>query len=154
MEPLVSVFNQLSTKVSEYKKICPEVSKADVGWHIAHSTIVVKQIIEQLEKSTPENYKWTFNKARFFVFAMNKIPRGKAKAPNSVQVDGEITTEILQKFIEKANEKLNLLASMHPKQNFVHPFFGMLDLKGTKKVLLMHTAHHIQIINDIIKKAQ
>jgi hypothetical protein len=151
MEKLSALFDELATKIEYHEKINPIVSSASVGWHIAHATLAGKQIIEQLEKSEPANYKWKFNKARFFVFLMNKIPRGKAKAPKSVQIDEGFTKESLNNYIAIIQQKIKVLNEMDNKKNFIHPFFGMLNLKETIKTLEIHTNHHIKIIYDIIK---
>lgn len=34
---------------------------------------------------------------------------------------------------------------------FKHPYFGNLNVKDAIKMLKLHTRHHIDIINDIIK---
>jgi hypothetical protein len=154
MEKLSSIIDELSSKIDQYEKINAKISSASVGWHIAHSTIVIKQIVEQLEKSEPATYKWKFSMPRLIVFLMNKIPRGKAKAPKSVQVDDNFTIEILKKYIDVAKEKVKLLDSMDSKKNFLHPYFGMLRTKSTLKFLLIHTNHHLQIIDDAIKASK
>lgn len=154
MENLSALFDELTTKIEFHEKINAAVSSASVGWHIAHTTLAAKQIIEQLEKSDPANYKWKFNTARFFVFLMNKIPRGKGKAPKSVQVEECFTIDSLNRYITIIQEKVKVLDTMEAKKNFLHPYFGMLHSKATVKTLLIHTNHHIKIINDIIKDAK
>jgi hypothetical protein len=154
MQQLSSIIDELSSKIKQHEKINSAVSLASVGWHIAHSTIVIKQIIEQLEKSDPAVYKWKFSMPRLVVFLMNKIPRGKGKAPKSVLVDDKFTIETLKKYITVAREKVKLLDSFNPKKNFQHPYFGMLHVKSTLKFLLIHTNHHMQIIDDVINAAK
>lgn len=151
MKKLLILFDELATKVEYHEKINPAISSASVGWHIAHATLAAKQIIEQLEKSDPANYRWKFNTPRFFVFLMNKIPRGKGKAPKSVQVEEDFTVDSLNRDITLIHEKVKILDTMDIKKNFLHPYFGMLHLKSTIKTLQIHTNHHIGIINDIIK---
>ncbi len=154
MQKLFSLIDELSNKIEQHEKINSKISSASVGWHIAHSTIVVKQIVEQLEKSDPAVYKWKFSMPRSIVFLMNKIPRGKGKAPKSVQVEDNFTIERLKKFIDIAQEKATMLDGMDDKKNFQHPYFGMLHVKSTLKFLLIHTNHHIQIIDDVIKASK
>jgi hypothetical protein len=150
MQQLLSLINVLSSKIEQQEKINVDVSSVSVGWHIAHSTIVIKQIVEQLEKSDPATYKWKFSLPRFIVFFMNKIPRGKGKAPQSVQVDDNFTIESLKKYITLAQEKAKMLNDMDAEKNFLHPYFGMLNVKSTIKFLQIHSNHHIQIIDDVI----
>jgi hypothetical protein len=151
MESLSELIDKLSAQVKYHDKINTTISSASVGWHIAHSTLVIKQIIEQLEKSDSTNYKWKFNTPRFFVFLMNKIPRGKGKAPKAVQIDEVFTVESLHKYLIGIKEKTLILSGLDKNKNFTHPYFGMLNLKHTIKTLQIHTKHHIEIINDIVK---
>ncbi len=150
MQQLFLLIDDLSNKIEQHEKINATVSSATVGWHIAHSTIVIKQIVEQLEKSDGTAYKWKFSMPRFIVFLMNKIPRGKGKAPQSVQVDDNFTIEILKKYIAVAQQKAKMFVGMDERKNFQHPYFGMLNVKSTIKFLKIHTKHHIQIIEDVI----
>jgi hypothetical protein len=41
---------------------------------------------------------------------------------------------------------------MSSDKYFDHPYFGNLRLNKTIKFLEIHTKHHLEIINDIIKK--
>ncbi|MEM8765466.1 MAG: hypothetical protein AAGD88_16715, partial [Bacteroidota bacterium] len=46
----------------------PAVSKADVAWHIDHSLKTINKIYEELEKSNPEEYQYTFSFSRICIF--------------------------------------------------------------------------------------
>jgi hypothetical protein len=150
MDNLENLIDTLSIKVTDFEKINTKISSVSVGWHIAHSTLVIKQIIEQLEKSDIKDYKWEFNLSRFFVFSLNKIPRGKGKAPKSVQIEDDFTIENLKKYLEIAKSKVIQINTLQNNSYFTHPFFGKLNLKASKKMLQIHTKHHIKIIEDII----
>jgi hypothetical protein len=126
------------------------VSSSNVGWHIQHSLLVIIKIIESVQQSDPLKFKREFNLNRIIVFAMNGFPRGKAKAPASVLPEEIITEETIIQTMEKANKALAQLSECAPNQYFVHPYFGKLNVKGTHKILKIHTHHHIKIIKDII----
>ena len=60
-------------------------------------------------------------------------------------------TDELKKDIQLLKSRLAVLDSLKPGNFVIHPKFGHLNLKATKKMLKLHTRHHIDIINDIIK---
>jgi len=151
MEKLKKLIQDLESKIQNQEMLNPTISKSSVGWHIEHTLLTMNLVIGALQKSNPENYKRTFNFYRVLVFAMNKIPRGKAKAPKIVQPKEDSNIESLKSHLEKAKIKLAELNSISSKNYFEHPYFGHLTLKPTIKFLEIHTNHHLQIINDIIK---
>ena len=40
--------------------------------------------------------------------------------------------------------------SLDKNTHFPHPFFGILNKKETENFLVLHTKHHLMIINDIL----
>jgi len=150
MQKLSSLLSHLQTQMLNHQKLNSSISQSNVGWHIEHSFMVIINITEVLKKSDPANYKWKFSFARTYVYTFNKIPRGRGKAPKSVQPKDEITLESLNSNLAKAQLKIQELEKLHPKSNFIHPYFGMLNLKQTIKFLNLHTLHHLKIIQDIV----
>lgn len=104
MDKLEELIKILERKTHNWEKFNPEISGSPVGWHIEHSLLAVNNIITALQNSDPENYIWKFNPTRVLVMTLNKIPRGKAKAPKSVQPEDSITIEILNAHINKTFE--------------------------------------------------
>ena len=151
MTQLSTLINELETKIPHCEKINTAVSQAPVGWHIQHSLLVALQIINAVEKSNPADYRWKFNGSRLLVFTLNKFPRGRGKAPESVKPKEAFNTDDLNKDFQWLKTRLHVLATLQPNNYFKHPLFGNLNLKGTIKMLQIHTKHHIDIINDIIK---
>lgn len=151
MTRLTALVNELETKIQHVEKINVTVSKEPVGWHIQHCLLVGLQIINAVEKSNPADYKYKFSLPKFLVYTLNKIPRGKAKAPESVRPKETFNTDDLKKDIQLLKNRLAILATLQPNSYFKHPYFGNLNLKATVKMLKLHTKHHIHIINDIIK---
>jgi hypothetical protein len=150
MQALLSLLNTLETKIPYHEKINVSVSQSSVGWHIEHSLLAAIRIIAVLKKSNPDEYKWIFNFPRLYVYTLNKIPRGRGKAPQSVQPAGEITRQTLTDSLAVAKQKVAELHSLHPRSNFMHPYFGKLNVKATIKFLKIHTQHHLKIIDDIV----
>jgi hypothetical protein len=150
MEALQRLIAELELKIPEYTRRNEAISAGDIGWHIQHTCLVATRIINALKASDPSKYKWKYNWKRSYVFLINKIPRGKIKAPASVFPKDNITFETIQQAIGNAKDELNSLASMETSHYFNHPFLGDLDVKRTKKFLVLHTRHHLKIINEII----
>jgi hypothetical protein len=151
MEKLKKLIHDLESKIPNQEMLNTSISKSSVGWHIEHTLLTTNLVIEALQKSNPENYKWTFNFYRVLILTMNKIPRGKARAPKIVQPKEDFNIESLKKHLEKGKTKLTEIDAIGSTNYFEHPYFGHLKLKPTIKFLEIHTNHHLQIINDIIK---
>jgi hypothetical protein len=151
MEKLKKLIQDLESKIPNQEVINPTISKSSVGWHIEHTILTINLVIGALQKSNPENYKWTFNFYRILILTMNKIPRGRARAPKVVQPKEDFNIESLKNHLEKGKTKLAELDTISDKNYFEHPYFGHLKLKPTIKFLKIHTNHHLKIINDIIE---
>ncbi len=151
MSILEKLLNEIEVLIPKQETLNPSISKTSVGWHIEHSLLTINLIIEAVKKSNPEEYKWKFNSSRILVLSIGKIPRGRAKAPEVVQPKLEFNSESLMKHLLKVKQKLIILKSLNNDHHFSHPYFGKLNLKQTIKFLKIHTQHHINIMNDIIK---
>jgi hypothetical protein len=135
--------------VPDAEKNNPAVSSVPAGWHIAHALMVIIKITEALAHSDPERYAWKFNLPRVLAFTLNRFPRGRARAPESVKPDMSRTTDFEALFVQ-AGHAIEKLKNLHPDQHFVHPVFGMLNKKNTFIMLDIHTRHHLAIIQDIV----
>jgi hypothetical protein len=151
MPNLEALLHQLEVNFKHLDKENLEISKANVGWHLSHCTLVINGIITTLSKSNPADYKWSFNFNRMAVFALKKFPRGRGKAPKTVQPQNENTIENLEKYLAKTREKLIELNAMPNDVYFKHPYFDNLKKKQTITFLEIHTKHHLDIIRDILK---
>jgi hypothetical protein len=150
MNELAMLIGELESRISQSEKLNTAVSPASAGWHIEHVLLVTSQIIDAIKKSAPQEYKWQFSLPKIFVFTMNKIPRGKAKAPKSVVPGAPMTATDLKKNVQAVKGKVSELSLLQPNNYFKHPYFGNLNLKATVKMLKIHTRHHLSIIDDII----
>jgi hypothetical protein len=83
---------------------------------------------------------------------MNKIPRGKVRAPKSVQPKESFNTESLKQHLEVSKINLEKLNTLNANSYFEHPFLGHLKLKSTIRFIKLHTQHHYNIIKEIIEK--
>jgi hypothetical protein len=151
MHKLLKQIKELESKIPNQEDYNPEISKSNLGWHIEHILLTNKMILEAVEKSNPADYTWSFKLPRIVVFTMNKIPRGRAKAPKVV-VPKTYDEQTLLEHLKIVTLKIQGLENMSSDKYFDHPYFGNLRLNKTIKFLEIHTNHHLEIINDIIKK--
>ena len=151
MENLHKLITQLESEITQHETVNLQASTGSVGWHIAHSLKTIDQIVTACKTSNPKEYQSKFNFKRFLIVdVLNKIPKGKVKAPKLVRPEGEISKESLE--FNLKNIKANLVAWNELDKNafFKHPFFDDLNKKATEKFLMLHTHHHFKIINDIL----
>jgi len=152
MKKLLQLIQQLENQVDNYEKINSTISQSSIGWHLDHSLLVINGIINQVKNSNPNEYHWKFNWKRTYIKTINKIPRGKGKAPKIVQPTETTSIETLQTKIALAKKNIQELEHLPPNSHFVHPYFGNLNLKTTLWFLELHTKHHLKIIFDISNK--
>ncbi len=145
----VALLQQLETYIPVYQKKNTAVSNENLGWHIAHSCMVINTITNAIVHSNPAKAKPVFSASFYWFLLTNHIPRGKAKAPNIVIPGKTITkTEIVTQ-IELAKANLQTLASTQKQKYFTHPIFGDLNVPKTLRFFIVHTNHHLKIIRDI-----
>ena len=152
MEKLNTQLDTIATKIAFHNSKNTAVSKSDVAWHLDHILKVINGISGVVKKSNPEKFKSSFNFKRILVLSLGKIPRGKARAPETVISKGEISLDDLNSQLEKAKIAIQELANCNAKSNFSHPYFGDLNLKQTIRFLEIHNHHHLKIVDDILKK--
>ena len=151
MKPLHHILLQLENHIPNLDKTNSKVSNSTVGWQIDHCLLVINGIIEQLEISNPKEYQPKWNFPKFMVFTTGKIPRGKAKAPKVVIPTQVATQEELKDKLETAKNNILKLISFSENSFFKHPFFMDLNVMQTEKFLVIHTQHHLKIIQDILR---
>ncbi|MBS1743487.1 MAG: hypothetical protein JST81_10655 [Bacteroidetes bacterium] len=151
MKKIIQLIDKLDSLSENAATVNTSISKVPVAWHIEHVLMATILIIDQLHKSDPSLYKWKFNKNRFLVFCLNRIPRGKATAPTVVMPKNNISMGRLKKLIEIAREKAETTDQLQSNQFIVHPHLGMLNVSGARKFMCIHLAHHIKIIRDIAR---
>ena len=150
MDKLKNTVQQLLSYTKEGNSLNEKVSNANIGWHIDHCIMVLNGVFTQLEKSYEKAFKSSFNKNRFIVFLTNKIPVGKAKAPEVVKPTEAFSQDKTIFYGEKAIQKLEASINWPANKYFKHPFFGLLNKKQTIRFLDIHTNHHLKIIKKII----
>lgn len=151
MKSLNSLIVELELFLPHIERIKESISKASVGWHLEHSLLALVKMISAVEYSDPKEFKVSFNWKRSLVLAIGKMPRGKAKVPNYVKPGVAISEATIRPLLEKAKQKVTSFETLNNDKYFTHPVFGDVQLKKTRKIIAIHTVHHINIIKDILK---
>ena len=152
MQTIQYQIQQLQSHIPDYATTNAAVSSASVGWHINHCLLVYTKISDALQHSDPALFKSSFNFKKLIVYTFKRIPRGRGKAPKTVQPQNILLPDELQLQLQKAIDKTNALKQLNPFHYFEHPYFGNLNVKETIKFLAIHSNHHLKIINDILKE--
>lgn len=150
MKSLATLINELENKLPFVEQKKETVSQVTVGWHIEHSLLALIKMISAVEHSNPADYKWKFNLKRSIVLGLGKIPRGKARVPDSVKPAGEISVDNINSLLEKAKQKAASFEKLEQDKFFTHPVFGDVQVKQARSIIAIHTYHHLKIINDIV----
>ena len=151
MQKLSNLIDELASYIPQLEARNEAVSASSVGWQIEHSLLVISSVIDGVQRSDPSKYKWSFRPIKYLIFWRGKIPRGKAKAPKVVIPTQVATQEELFAKLAAAKNNVLKLDSFSENQFFNHPYFKDLNVKQTKKFLMIHTKHHLKIIEDILK---
>lgn len=149
--PIEAQINQFKSLLSKKDLQASSVSNGNIGWHIAHSILVIIKMITAMEKSDVQAFKYKFSLLKWLMFTFKKIPRGKRKAPATVQPPEVFDTPYFDDLFSKVAEKLASYQKLPKNANLVHPAIGLINKEEALKFLFVHNKHHLSIINDIIK---
>lgn len=143
--------NEIALLIAKAQMENSNVSKKGVDWHLDHSLKVLISIPKALHSSNPAEYRSNFNLIRTLIYTFNWIPRGKGKAPKNVRTFDPIAEEELIAQLDLAKKALSRIDELDKNSHFQHPYFGILNLKQAKKMMLLHTEHHLKICKEIVK---
>ena len=144
------MLSRLENALQYIDKSNSNISARGVDWHLEHSLKIIAAICKTVTNSKPEEFKPNFNVGKYYILWSGRIPRGKARSPKPFNNPEAIDHSSVPQRLEVAQKSLSLLDSLHPKQHFKHPMFGDLNLAQSKKFIHIHTAHHLDIIEEII----
>ncbi len=145
------VLTNLESHIESHSISNPKISRSDVAWHIDHSLKVINNVNNALQKSDPNSYKNNFSLLGKIFFKLGFFPRGKAKAPKYVKPPEVVLKEDLISQMELAKINIKTITSLDKNAYFKHPLFGNINTKRVYRFLVLHTNHHLKIINDILK---
>jgi len=151
LNKLNSLLDNLEAQVENYQTSNLKISKSNIGWHIDHSLKVVNNVISALQESNPELYKNNFSFLGKVFFTLGFFPRGKAKAPKQVKPPEIILKEDIISQMQLAKTNIKTITDLDKNAFFKHPLFGDVNIKRIPRFLVLHTNHHLKIIEDILK---
>lgn len=154
MTNLTALINRLESYIPYSEVADPNVSRGAAGWHIAHTLLTINVVADALISSNPEEYQWKFDWKRSFLLAVGKIPRGKIRAPEAVQVRQESDQTALAAQVAATREKIKALPDLQTRNFFTHPFLGKIKLTPAVRFLCIHTQHHLKIIEDLVQASK
>ena len=146
------LLNSLEAHIENHTVSNPKISKGNTAWHIDHSLKVINNVCFALQKSDPTLYKNNFTFLGRLFFKLGFFPRGKAKAPKYVIPPEIILKEDLISQIQLAKTNVETIVNLDKNAYFKHPLFGDINTTRVYRFLVLHTNHHLKIINDIVKK--
>ena len=143
-------FVELEEHFDRRKQSNTKVSKAGVAWHLDHTLKTINQLSKALMTSDPNTYHSSFSIQRTVVFTTGIIPRGAAQASQSVRPPDEILLDSLKSQLAQAKKNIESIHSLDKNANFQHSVFKQLNRDQTRRLLDIHTNHHLKIIRDIL----
>ena len=152
LQKLNLTLDKLDVQIENYSISNSKISKGSIAWHLDHSLKVINNVIIALQKSDPTSYKNNFSFLGKVFFKLGFFPRGKAKAPKYVKPPELILKEDLISQMQLAKTNIETLSNIDQNAYFKHPLFGNINTKRVHHFLVLHTNHHLKIINDILVK--
>lgn len=152
LQKISLVLDKLDAHIENHSISNFRISKGNIAWHIDHSLKVINNVIIAVQKSDPTSYKNDFSFLGKVFFKLGYFPRGKAKAPKHVKPPEVILKEDLISQMQLAKANIETLLSLDKNAYFKHPLFGNVNTKRVNHFLVLHTNHHLKIINDIVMK--
>lgn len=127
------------------------VSAWSVGQQIEHCGKAMVGICDAVIDSTPPMPQPAFSLQRFILLTTGWIPRGRAKAPDSVLPSENSTLEHLEALLDRSVQRIEQVEALTDSAWFDHPILGPMSRKTTLKFLRIHNHHHLKLIRDILK---
>lgn len=145
---------ELEQGIDQFEMTHTAISEKQIGWHIDHSFRVILAMEIALRQSNPEEYRPKSSLARSILFRRGKIKRGTANAPKLVMSKRKIKSENLQTMAKLAKDAIRDMQDCNPHCFANHPNVGVLKRDDAMRFIEIHTAHHLDIIRDIMSHAQ
>jgi len=132
----------------------PEVSAWSVGRQVEHCALAMEGIGEALLASTPPPPRAGLALTQRLVLLAGWLPRGRARAPESVVPTAEPDPGALERHLSAAEELLRRVARADRGLWFRHFVLGVMDRDRALRFLAVHNRHHGKIARDVLRRAE
>ncbi|MBU2928037.1 DUF1569 domain-containing protein [Winogradskyella psychrotolerans] len=148
---LQKALNVIESYIPQGERIKPNVSKADVSWHLDHSLKVINAVVTTMQNSDPALYEDNFSFIGKLLLKFRFFPRGKAKAPKYVTPPEVILEANIKLQLTEVRALIKTLSRLDDNAYFKHPLFGNINTSRVVPFLEAHTNHHLKIVKCILK---
>jgi hypothetical protein len=150
MMSFTTLWQKIEVALPQAEKVNSVISDRGVDWHLEHTLKIIIAISDTLGKSNPAEFKPTFGFWKIVILWSGHIPRGRSKSPKPFNNLDQVNVAELPDLLAKAKSALSRLDTLPSNSFFKHPVFGHLDLLQAKRFILIHSNHHLTIVEDII----
>jgi hypothetical protein len=144
---------RLRAAIPQRDVAAPTLSRWTVGMHIEHCAMAMQQIMRQLADSQPPPPRDRFRWPRTVILLTGRIPRGRARAPESVVPEESPGAARLEELLEACEQQLSATRTLPRGAWFKHFALGVLDRDKSLRFLAVHNAHHLRLVGDILGAA-
>ena len=155
--PLQESIDALEEQFATMYALVPQLVVRDTdtsGWsvsqHLEHICIVAGGFAVVLLTGRGPRLVPTHPEYRPEVLNEGRIPRGKVKAPPVAQPTGIEDPDALTALLKKTHGRLKKAMSQPPDRSADHPLLGTFSRDEVFRFLVVHNAHHLAIIDDIL----
>ena len=137
-----------------------DVSAWSCGQQAGHIALVMESIADGIQENLADpnrNAEGTLAAIAPSVLTGGVIPRGVGQAPEGVKPGGRGSEELLE-LLKSSRKKWQAIEARSAQlgdcpARFPHFAFGQLTSTDWVRFAAIHTAHHLKIIRDILKKS-
>lgn len=145
---LETMFHVMHTLVPQADTMNKAVSGWSVGEHLEHICTVAAGFAVVLISGRGPKFEATMPDARNMVLVDGHIPRGKIKAPPVASPKGIESAPAYARMLNKTLARLKSAALQPEDRTADHPLLGTFNRNEVLRFLVVHTAHHLSIIDD------
>ncbi len=146
-------FERMRTLVQRAQERDEAVSGWTVGDHLEHICTVAAGFGVVLITGRGPVFEAAMPEARHMVLSDGHIPRGKIKAPPAASPKGLASIDAYTRMLDKTLTRLKSAAQQPDERTADHPLLGTMTRDEVLRFVVVHTAHHLGIIDDYGKAA-
>ena len=150
LRTLPDQFERMASLVSSASKRNPAVSAWSVGDQIEHICMAAGGFAVVLITGRGPSFAGEHRDQRKRVLVDGIIPRGVIKVPAAGEPQTGLSSDELGTMLKKTLSRLQKAASVPAEKTADHPLLGTLTRDEMLRFTEVHTAHHLEIIDEIL----